>query len=244
MISRRLLRLTARWFFTLAVPFLLVMAGARLLLSYEFLRFEYRRAGFPDDFYGLTTADRLEFGMFAITYLFSADVDDELSRVRLPRDKCWQLSDGAADCPLFNKTELGHLRDVRRILQVGFSVAILCLFVAISCLLAAIFCRIAAISRSERWSEIRCGLRRGANLTLAIILTLAVVSVAAWDRAFDTFHELFFAEGIWRFPFSDSLIRLYPEQLFVDAALAIGGFTAVCSLVILFLIRVEKRRRP
>ena len=33
---------------------------------------------------------------------------------------------------------------------------------------------------------------------------------------------MFFAAGTWRFPFSDSLIRLYPEQLFVDASLVIG----------------------
>ena len=244
MISRRLQRLVVRWFFTLAVPLLLVMAGVRLLLSYEFLRFQYQRPGFPADIFGLTTADRLEYGMFAITFLFSADGDDELSRVRLPREKCWQPSASAADCPLFNQTELGHLRDVRRILQAGFALAILCLFVAIFCLFAVIFCQIAAISRSEFSSEVRRGLQRGANLTLAIIFTLAVISLAAWDRAFDAFHEVFFAEGTWRFPFSDSLIRLYPEQLFVDAAVAIGCFTAICSLVILVLVWVGERRRP
>ena len=53
MISRRLLRLVVRWFFTLAFPFLLVIAGVRLLLSYEFLRFQYQRPGFPADIYGL-----------------------------------------------------------------------------------------------------------------------------------------------------------------------------------------------
>ena len=123
--------------------------------------------------------------------------------------------------------------------------AILCLFVAISCLFAAIFCQIAAISRSEFYSEIGRGLQRGANLTLAIIFDFGCGF--RWQpgtEPFDTFHEVFFAEGTWRFPFSDSLIRLYPEQLFVDAAVAIGCFAAISSLVILVLVWVGERRRP
>ena len=51
--------------FALAVPLWLVIAGARLLLSEQFLQFEYRRPGFPADPYGFDIEDRLDYGPFA-----------------------------------------------------------------------------------------------------------------------------------------------------------------------------------
>ena len=66
--------------------------------------------------------------------------------------------------------------------------------------------------------------------------------MTVWDRAFDAFHEVFFAAGTWRFPYSDSLIRLYPEQLFVDAALLIAIFTSLSAVVLLRLLMLRDRR--
>ena len=242
MTSVRLIRLAVRWFFTLAVPFLLVVAGVRLLLSYEFLRIEYIRPGFPSDDYGFTTADRLEYGMHAIGFLFSAGGAEGLARIRLPEDKCWQLADGAPDCALFSARELVHLEDVKGILDSSFSLAIICLFSGTVCLLAAVNGRLSVICRSEILRGILTGSRCGAYLTLAINLALTVLAAATWNRAFDAFHELFFAAGTWRFPFSDSLIRLYPEQLFVDAAFAIAVFSAASALLILGALRLWQRR--
>ncbi|MCY3778866.1 MAG: DUF1461 domain-containing protein [Chloroflexi bacterium] len=227
-----------RWFIALAVPFLLVMASLRLLLSYEFLRIEYVRPGFPADDYGFTTADRLQYGMHAIGFLFSAAGVEDLARIRLPEDKCWQPAGGAPDCALFNARELIHLEDVKSILGSSFSLAIIWLFSAILCLLVTANGQLAVIYRTE----ILTGLRRGAHLTLAMILALTVLAAAIWNRAFDAFHELFFATSTWRFPFSDSLIRLYPEQLFVDAAFAIAVFSAASALLILGALRLWERR--
>ncbi len=243
MTSLRLFRFFFRWCITLALPFLLLLAGARLLLSYEFLGIEYRRPGFPADPYGFTTEDRLEYGMAAIHFLFSAEDVEELARLRLPREKCWQPPAAASDCPLFNTRELGHLEDAKRVLSAGFTSAILCLFFAILCPLAVRYTRISADYRDAVLSEFSAGLMYGAYLTLALIVALAVFAAAAWDRAFDTFHEIFFPAGDWRFPFSDSLIRLYPEQLFVDAAFVIGGFAAASALLILAGLRLAQRSR-
>lgn len=233
MTSARLFRLVVRWFITLAVPFLLLMSGVRMLLSYEFLRFEYTRPGFPADPYGFTTLDRLEYGMYAISFLFSAEGDEELARLRLPRDKCWPQPDGAANCAQFNERELGHLADVKSTLTAGFLLCLICLFTALFCAITVLFCPILSPIRQDFLSHILGGLRQGATLTLAIVASLVVIAVAAWDSAFDAFHELFFTAGTWRFPFSDSLIRLYPEQLFIDAAVITCGFAAACSLAIL-----------
>lgn len=224
-----------RWLITLALPFLLVAASVRLLLSHEFLRLEYQRPGFPADPYGFSTQDRIEYGILAIDFLFQAGDSSALAAQRIPRQKCWQPADDAEDCRLFNANELRHLEDVRQIVTFIFALA------AIGGIVVATVAY-AAWSRPGFPPELRRGFRAGAGVTLAGILALAVVAVAAWDSAFDRFHELFFAAGTWRFPYSDSLIRLYPEQLFVDAAVAIGGLCAFGAMVILLLTSLWQRR--
>lgn len=217
-----------RWLITLAIPFLLLAASVRLLLSHEFLRLEYQRPGFPADPYGFTAQDRLEYGMHAIDYLFQAGDNSSLATLQIERQNCWTTTADAAHCLLFTSNELRHLEDVKRIITAIFILAVICIMSLIAALLAA-------KSRPPLRRQVRAGLQRGACLTLAAIAMMAVVAAAAWDSAFDRFHEIFFAPGTWRFPFSDSLIRLYPEQLFIDASLVIGGFCAAGAIVILLL---------
>ena len=243
MTSARLLRLILRCYIMLALPFLLLLAGARLLLSYEFLRFEYTRPGFPADPYGFTTEDRLEYGMEAISFLFNAKGVEELARLRLPRERCWQPSADASGCPLFTARELGHLEDAKRLLSIGFTASVLCLLAVFFATVCVIFGPIRVILRRAILSGFSAGLMHGAYLTLAIIVALAAFAAAAWDRAFDMFHEILFPAGNWRFPFSDSLIRLYPEQLFVDAAFVIGGFAAASALLLLAALRLWQGSR-
>ncbi len=224
-----LLRTSIRYFLTLALPLLLVLGSVRLLLSYEFLRFEYHRLGFPSDSYGFSTADRLEYGPLAISYLFNSEPIDFLATLRLPLDKCWQPLPGATDCAMFNARELTHLRDVKQIIRVAFPLGIACTILATALI-------VLGLSKDNYRADIRIGLRRGCYLALALIAGLATLAVGAWDLAFDNFHEIFFAEGTWRFPYSDTLIRLYPEQLFLDAALIIALLTSLGAILILFLL--------
>ncbi len=224
-----------RWLITLALPCLLVAASVRFMLSHEFLRLEYQRPGFPADPYGFSIQDRIEYGALAIDFLFQSGDSSALATQRIPRQVCWQPAAAAADCRLFNSNELRHLEDVRQIITIIFALAVICGIVV-----AAV--AFAAWSRPGLQLELQRGLRAGARFTLTAIVTLAVVAVAAWDSAFDRFHELFFAAGTWRFPYSDSLIRLYPEQLFVDAAFAIGGLCAFGAAVTLMLTSRWQRR--
>ena len=234
MISSRLTRIAIRMFLTLAVPFILVMGNSRLLLSYQFLEFEYQRAGFPNDFYGFTTADRLEYGPSALDYLFNGEPIDFLTNMRLPGEKCWQLAVDTGDCALFSDRELHHMQDVKQFTGIAFGLALPSAAIAFGIL--------ALVWRSGQGSaDIVAGTRRGSTLTLALIVTMAVLALTAWDGAFDRFHEIFFAEGTWRFPFSDTLIRLYPEQLFVDASLAIACLAALGALLILILLSIWEK---
>lgn len=235
MADLRLLRFILRWSFALAVPVLLASAGARLLLSEQFLQIAYQRPGFPSDFYGFTVEDRLHYGPIAIEYLFNGEAIDYLAALRLPVEKCWNADTGGPDCALFSERELRHMADVKQMMTMLFTLAAVLLTIGAATVLASRY-------DARLQSDIRGGVRRGCLLTMFSLLCLAVLSAASWDRAFDFFHELFFAEGTWRFPFSDSLIRLYPEQLFAEAAFALAACTFFFAGLILMLLAIFERR--
>lgn len=226
MINSRTLKLLL----ALALVCLLMMTAVRLLLSHEFLRIEYLRPGFPADSYGFSADDRMMYGRVAIDYLFNREPISFLGELRLPLRLCFLPRADAEDCPLFKQAELRHMRDVKHVIQFAFALAAVCALTVVVALLLD-------------WRAGLAGLQLGAWLTLLLIGGLGVVAFAAWDSAFDRFHDLFFAAGSWRFPHSDSLIRLFPEQIFIDAALFIATFCVVGACLVLALCRWALRAR-
>ena len=229
MTKSRIRRSFFRAVITLMAPYLLALAGVRLALTEAFLQFEYQRSGFPADVYGLTTADRMIYGSFALKFLFNGESISYLAEKRLPQNRCWGASAGAPDCALFKASELSHMQDVKGMMTAAYALALLCLIIGGALWLYA--GRAAPLRR-----DMRTGLRRGAQLTLAIVAALATLSLASWDVAFDGFHQLFFAAGTWQFPYSDSLIRLYPERIFMDGALIVGLIASAGAVGILALL--------
>ena len=217
-----------RWMAALALPPLLCLLSMRLLLTHEFLRYEYLRPGFPADPYGFGVNERLDYGFYAIDYLFNGEGIGFLADLRLPGDLCYPASD-AADCAMFSPLELRHMQDVKALtsLAFAFGLGLLILFIGIGW-------RARSDPRLKR-SMLR-GLRFGCVLTLAAIVSLATIAAASWHSAFDGFHTLLFAAGTWRFPFSATLIRLYPERLFVDAAIGMAILTGLAAILIMLAL--------
>ncbi|MDE2820152.1 MAG: DUF1461 domain-containing protein [Chloroflexota bacterium] len=212
----------------LAFPACLLLGALRLVLSHQFLRYEYTRPGFPVDPYGLTTEDRLALGFHAIDYLLNGEEIEFLGSLTLAADQCLSGYKDEDTCPMFSGAALGHMEDVKFITNLAFAFG-LGLAIA-ACATVILAGRCAACLRA-----MLRGLHLGSMLTLATLASLAVVAAATWDRAFDAFHDLFFAAGTWRFPFSDTLIRLYPERLFVDAAIVIIALVAAPCLLVIYL---------
>lgn len=219
--SRRNLRLLGylvQAFFTIAVPILLTLMSVRVVMTPLFLQIEYNRPGFPEDIYGFTTDERLEYGQPAISYLLNGEDIDYLADQTFPN--------GA---PLYNARELRHMEDVKVVTRAAY---FLLLYTGIAAL---------GISALAWWQKplrrnLRQGLMNGAILTLTTIAFIVAFALFAWDFFFTTFHNVFFESGTWRFAYSDTLIRLFPEQLWFDAAIIIGGLTLGGSFVILFVI--------
>ena len=196
----------------LTVPFVLVLGSVRLAMTEQFLDFEYQRPGFPDDLYGFSTEDRLEYGPYGIEYILSNEDISFLGDLKI---------DGE---PAFNPRELQHMEDVQTVTRTAIQVLMLTggLFV---------FGFILLIRKPQTRPLVFESLQRGAYFTFAVIAVLIVGVVLNWDYFFTQFHNTFFAEGTWQFSRSDTLIRLYPEQFWQDASLFIGGLTFLGALL-------------
>lgn len=195
-----------RWLIILIMPAFLVLTSVRLVATEAFLWIEYHRPGFPDDPYGFTREDRLEYGPYGVRYMVNDASIGYLGDLE---------HDGG---PLFREKELEHMADVKVVSRIAFRVQI-----ALSMML--LLSVIALSWRPATRHNLRLALSGGGVFTFGLIITLIVLALAAWDTFFDGFHEIFFDAGTWRFYNHDSLIRLYPEQFWFDAAITIGALT-------------------
>lgn len=213
----------ARWIRTIlaiALPAVLLLTNVRLLGTDLLLRAEYRRAGFPPDPYGLSVVDRIRWAAVARDYLLNDAGIEFLGDLR--------FDDGA---PVYNDRELRHMEDVKQLVQITLKAW---LWSAGAVLAAAL-----VLVVTGRGREARRGLQLGGRLTGIVMLVLIVGLVAAFSVVFVGFHRIFFEGDTWLFLYSDTLIRLFPEQFWRDAFL----FVALTSLGEAALILAATRRR-
>lgn len=204
-------------------PIVILIAVIRLIASPLFLWFEYHRPGFPPDEFGMGTEERLKLGSYGLDYLFNLAPPAYLGDLRFANGN-----------PVFTEAEVSHMVDVK---QVMFATTIAGIIAAILCLICIILLyrmRKGAIARS---------LFAGAVWFTAAMIILAVVAALGWEAFFAGFHQLFFADGTWTFFTTDSLIRLYPGQFWVDAAIWIAAITLVTMIVIMIVTAPTARRR-
>jgi len=201
---------------TLAISFLLVVASIRIVANPWFIQFEYGRLGFPADAYGFTLEQRTPL---ALAGLYSVVPEGagliELEQAKLPNGE-----------PAFNAREIKHMQDVRVLMATVFPLALIIGGVLI--ILAIVF------RKSPAYGDIvPQGVRAGSILTLILLAGLIAYILINFDAFFLQFHQLFFEGDSFAFRYDDTLIRLYPEQLWNDAAILIGVLTGVMAAVLL-----------
>lgn len=210
-------------FFTIAIPIILTLISARMVMTPLFLEFEYNRSDFPEDIYGFTREDRLYYAPYALDYLIYNKDLSYLADLTFP--------DGQ---PLYNERELRHMYDVQVVARFAF-------LILTGLLIAAFIAACATFLREEWRGALLQGLLNGGLLTFGIIGVIVIVAVTSWNLFFNTFHEALFDPGTWRFPYSDTLIRLFPEQFWFDAALVTGTLTAIGAGLILLFVWIGNR---
>lgn len=197
-----------------ALPVWLLLSSVQLVMTDAYLAVEYGKPDFPPDLYGFTQADRLAYAPYALQYLRNNQDDDSLAALTLP--------DGRA---MYTARELSHMADVKVVTQAALNVHLI-LTAGLVVLVLLVGRR--AATRPWLWR----GLFSGGLLTLALLGGIALIVLLNWDFFFEEFHRIFFAEGSWRFQYSDTLIRLFPERFWVDAAVTVGLLAAGGAIVL------------
>lgn len=219
-----------RWLVVLAMPFFLGLGGIRLLIAWDWPSYpawEYGRI--PSDIYGFSDADRLALAEANLDYLRRPEPAHEviymLEELRLP---------GTND-PLYNEREIEHMIDVKVVAdlfrQVAWVAGVIVL-VGLGFLLAR------PATRPEAYRAIFGG---GAATTL-VLLAIGLFILIGWEIFFVQFHELLFPPGTWTFAYTDSLIRLFPEQFWFDVGVVISGGVFVAGLLVTALGWVLRKR--
>ena len=203
-------------------PIVLLIGAVRLVASPVFLWLEYHRPGFPADSYGFSTQDRVTYGSYGMDYLFNAAPSRYLAELQ---------ADGS---PLFTPSEVAHMTDVKVVMLVTMAVG---LVLAVLCVLFMV-----SLARNAK-GGIRRALFAGSLWLLVLMIAVAVLAVLGWEAFFAGFHSLFFSDGTWTFAASDTLIRLYPNQFWIDAGIAVAGIVVLTALITLIATWPTRRRR-
>jgi integral membrane protein (TIGR01906 family) len=193
-----------RWLVILATPVMLTVGSVRFLISWDnpsYPEFEYGRIA--PDLFGLSEEQRLDLATATLAYMRrpepALEVIHLLEELRIP----------GTDQPLYNAREIGHMIDVKVVADAfrpAFWISTIIVVGGLVYLLVRPQTRLLGAS-----TMVHAGL-----LTIGLVVLVMLFMFLAWNMAFTVFHNLFFDSGTWTFLYSDSLIRLFPEQFWFD----------------------------
>ena len=133
----------------------------------------------------------------------------------------------------FNGREKQHLLDVRNLARA--LTILLYIFIILFVLLLIVSALILKIN-NYIINFVGKVLFFGGFLTITLAAALLFFINSDFPSAFDSFHQLFFEKGTYLFdPAKDLIVKLYPEQLFMDLGLKISIRIFIISVIIIIL---------
>lgn len=228
--NNRFIPNVVRWLVILAMPFFLGLGTIRAIIAWDYPSFEYRRIA-PDQF-GFTPDQRLQLAHATLDYLQRREPAEEviylLEELRLP----------GTGQPLYNPDEISHMVDVKRVADAMRAVVWVSGIIVVG---GMAFLLLRPETRPLAWRTLfHAGL-----FTVIILALIALFILLAWPIFFVQFHELLFPPGTWTFAYTDSLIRLFPEQFWFDIGVLISVITLALGVAVTLVGYVLWRRsRP
>ena len=126
--------------------------------------------------------------------------------------------------PVLKQPEIDHMLDVRGAFAGFFALAAAALVVLVVAFRRA---RAGTEARAATWRAVSSGAR---GLAIAIAVA-GVVTLLAFDAAFEVFHRLFFSAGSYTFdPRTDKLVQLFPEAFWSETAMLVGVVALVAAV--------------
>lgn len=129
----------------------------------------------------------------------------------------------------FNEREKKHLFDVRRIIRVSKILLYTSIILFIFLLALSSFSLKINAQITHFIGEVFVF---GGLLTIALAALLSLFISLDFSVAFDSFHSLFFEKGTYEFdPAKEIIVKLYPEQLFMDLGIRISKWILLISAI-------------
>jgi integral membrane protein (TIGR01906 family) len=213
-----------QWLLVLALPVLLLAADIRIVTGHWFARWEYEKADFPPDPYGFSTAERIQLAEITMDYLATQADISLLADLR--------LANGA---PAFNARELRHMVDVQTVYGHLIRAGIITVLVWLGG-------TIALLARRETHWRVPAALLGGSLFTLGLLVLVGAFMALSWGNFFVTFHRIFFEDHTWSFPYSDTLIRLFPIRFWMDVAATVVALLIVEGIIVGFVGWLWRRK--
>ena len=145
----------------------------------------------------------------------------------------------------FNEREKQHLLDVRNVIRI--STIVLYIFIVLFILLLVVS---SFILKANNYIINFVGkvLLFGGVLTVVLTAILFFFISSDFSAAFESFHQLFLERGTYLFdPAKEIIVKLYPEQLFMDLGARISKTVILTSTIIIlvgiFLIFKSKSKK-
>lgn len=205
---------------SITLPFSILMGMVLLVFQPWFLQYEYSRSNFPPDQYGFSYEDRIQYGTASLLFITKNHPKEFLSNLTFD-----------VVSPIYNQRELDHMMDVQVVFRNAKRIWIVFFFLYF-------FQTLIFFRKPNFQLIIRQILTYGSQLTIVIFFSIFFVVIFAFDPFFQFFHQLFFTENSWLFYENDTLIRLFPEKLWIDGFLIVSVLTIMTALIF-FLIGTD-----
>ena len=143
---------------------------------------------------------------------------------------------------VFNNREKQHLLDVRNTIR---NLRILLHILGVLFIFLLIFYK---KTKKQFNNLIGQTLFFGGLLTIAVSMIIFLLINFDFSTSFESFHRLFFEKGSYLFdPTREIIVRLYPEQLFMDIGIRISKWVFALSAIFIaigmFLIKQNKKNK-
>ncbi len=208
-----------RWLVALAMPAFIVLLWVRIIWNPWFVMWEYSRPGFPPDQYGFTNQQRIEYILQWVDYYNGNQSPEEgakfFNELRLPD----------TGGPVYTEYDVQHMIDVRYVLDAAWRVLVVSAVVVVGGLLALLIPR---QTRRDGYAAVFMG----GLITSLLLAAISLFVLLSWRTFFITFHEVLFPAGGWTFDWTSTLIRIFPDRFWFDAAILVVGIPLVTGIVV------------
>lgn len=140
----------------------------------------------------------------------------------------------------FNDREKQHMADCKVLFVGAIWIRRICL--ALMALSIGIICGANKTDAKNKIKIIAGGIWKGILIFIGLAGALIGVIALNFDKAFVTFHKIFFDNDLWILnPQTDMLINIVPQQFFIDISILIGIIFVILMILIFSMAIIAER---